>query len=179
MAGSRRRTRRKSRRGSAFNWLGLLALAVVLGVIGGGTLWFLQNPPAPREEKKTRPATPPRPAAPAESPDRFEFYDVLPDARVDVPREAPAARPSGPPPVTAPGAYVVQAGAYPAFADADRVRARLMLLNVNSQIQEAEANGATFHRVRIGPIESLDELNRLREKLRKNGIEFIVIPVGE
>jgi hypothetical protein len=33
--------------------------------------------------------------------------------------------------------------------------------------------------VRIGPIDNLDELNRLRARLRQNGIEHQVIPVGE
>jgi cell division protein FtsN len=33
--------------------------------------------------------------------------------------------------------------------------------------------------VRIGPIDNLNELNRLRARLRQKGIEYLVIPVGE
>lgn len=181
MAGSRRRARRKARAASSLSWIALLGVAVLLGVLGGGVLWLIQNPAGPAEEEAS-PAAPVRkapPPAPTESPERFEFYAMLPDAEVAVPGEPRETVPGGPPPVTTPGTYVVQAGAFPAFAEADRVRARLMLLNVTSQIQEAEADGATFHRVRIGPIDNLDELNRLRTKLRQNKIDFIVIPVGE
>jgi cell division protein FtsN len=33
--------------------------------------------------------------------------------------------------------------------------------------------------VRIGPIDNLDELNRLRARLQQNRIEHQVIPIGE
>mgnify|MGYP003493597344 CR=1 FL=1 len=62
---------------------------------------------------------------------------------------------------------------------ASRFTRRLALLGIVSEIQAADANGARFHRVRIGPIDNLDQLNRLRTRLRQNGIEYLVIPVGE
>ena len=104
---------------------------------------------------------------------------MLPDAEVDVAEQPRATGAVGPPPVSMPGTYVVQAGAFPNFAEADKVKARLALLGVVSEIQTADANGTTFHRVRIGPIDNLDELNRLRARLRQNGIEYLVIPVGD
>ena len=114
-----------------------------------------------------------------EATNRFEFYEMLPDAEVEVAEQANPARPAAPPPVSQPGTYVIQAGAFPNFADADRVKARLALLGVASVIQTAQANGSVFHRVRIGPIENLTEINRLRARLGQNGIEYQVIPVGE
>ena len=78
-----------------------------------------------------------------------------------------------------PGTYVVQAGAFPDFAEADKVKARLALLGIVAEIQTAEAEGRTFHRVRIGPIDNLDQLNRLRARLRQSRIDFMVIPVAE
>ena len=89
------------------------------------------------------------------------------------------AQPEAPPPVLVPGTYVVQAGAFPDLAEADKVKRKLSLLGVVSEIQRAEANGAIFHRVRIGPIDNLDELNRLRVRLRANRIDYVVIPIGE
>ena len=128
-----------------------------------------RSPGKPVDEQK--------PAA-TEATDRFEFYDMLPDAQVEVPEQPKASR-AALPTVSVPGTYVVQAGAFPDFAAADKVKARLALLGVVSEIQTADANGVQFHRVRIGPIENLDELNRLRARLRQNGIEHQVIPVGE
>jgi cell division protein FtsN len=114
-----------------------------------------------------------------EAADRFEFYDMLPDAEVEVTEQPQTPRVLAPPLVSVPGTYVVQAGAFPDFAAADKVKARLALLGVVSEIQVADASGTLFHRVRIGPIDNLDELNRLRARLRQNGIEHQVIPVGE
>ena len=48
------------------------------------------------------------------------------------------------PPVTVPGTYVVQAGAFPDFAEADKVKARLALLGIVAEIQTAEADGRTL-----------------------------------
>ena len=116
---------------------------------------------------------------PTEDPDRFEFYDTLPQAEVEIAENGKAAAISLPPVVT-PGTYVVQAGAFPAFAEADKVKARLALLGIVAEIQTAEADdGRTFHRVRIGPIDDLNQLNRLRARLRQNRIDFMVIPVVE
>jgi cell division protein FtsN len=115
-----------------------------------------------------------------EAPDRFEFYDSLPQAEVPIAEDgtSPSAGISLPP-VVAAGTYVIQAGAFPEFADADAVKARLALLGIVAEIQSAEADGHRFHRVRIGPIDDLDKLNRLRARLRQNSIEFMLIPVAE
>ena len=37
----------------------------------------------------------------------------------------------------------------------------------------------TWHRVRIGPITNLDELNRLRARLREADVEALVIRIGD
>jgi cell division protein FtsN len=37
----------------------------------------------------------------------------------------------------------------------------------------------TWHRIRIGPISNLDQLNRLRTILRKADVDVLVIRVGD
>ena len=132
-----------------------------------------------KQATKARSAPTGKVRPPPESPDRFEFYDLLPGAKVQVAEQPRAAHPEALPPVSVPGTYVVQAGAFPEIAEADKVKKKLALLGVASEIQRAEANGTFFHRVRIGPMENLDELNRLRVRLRANHIDYVVIPVGE
>lgn len=163
-------------------------MGALLVACGGLLAWYfrsaLSRPPGDasplaavaRSPGKSRAAQVP-PAT--EDANRFEFYEMLPDAEVEVAEQANPARPAAPPPVSRPGTYVIQAGAFPNFADADTVKARLALLGVVSVIQTAQANGGVFHRVRIGPIENLNEINRLRARLGQNGIEYQVIPVGE
>jgi cell division protein FtsN len=161
-------------------------MVALLVVLAGAAAWYLQSgdrssPPAsPPPKAKSIPKPPPPPAKPVESRDRFQFYDVLPDQEVRVGGElADTPGDPGPPPVVTPGAYVIQAGAFPNFAEADKVKARLALLGIVAEIQQADANGTVYHRVRIGPIENLDRLNQLRARLKQNRIEFLVIPVGE
>lgn len=111
---------------------------------------------------------------------RFDFYEMLPKFEVVVPErekaEAPDARPAS---IQRPGAYVLQAGSYRNFADADRVRAQLALQGIESKIQRVSIDSDTWHRVRIGPIADLPELNRMRDRLRQADIEALVIRVGE
>lgn len=193
---SRRKRRAKGRRAAG------LSRGVVIGVLllvcAGALAWYYRSalelawtsdaPATTRTApgRVSKPSVPPagkRPAAPepadAGEADRFEFYDVLPDAEVEVAVQPKTSGGATPAPVSLPGTYVVQAGAFPKFAEADKVKARLALLGIESEIQAADANGARFHRVRIGPIDNLDQLNRLRGRLRQNGIEYLVIPVGE
>jgi cell division protein FtsN len=74
---------------------------------------------------------------------------------------------------------VLQAGSYKNFADADRIRAQLALQGIESKVQKVSVDNDTWHRIRIGPISNLDELNRLRDRLRKADVDVLVIRVGD
>ncbi len=167
--------------------MGTLLLVAVLG-LG----WFFRSvlvtapdlgqPDAPAAEPavKAKPDQARQATAPATGEhERFEFYDMLPEAQVDVNVPPPARPATTPPPVSVPGIYVIQAGAYPNYAEADKVKARLALLGIVAAIQKVENKGAVFHRVRIGPINDLRELNRVRGRLRDSRIEYLVIPVSD
>ncbi len=183
-AGSRRKRRSHNRR-SAGPSRGIVVGLLLL--VCAGVLWFYRSAlelvpdgaPAAATSTAPAPAAAEPESAVAEGSDRFEFYDMLPDAEVEVPEQPETSGGAILAPVSVPGTYVIQAGAFPNFGEADKVKARLALLGIVSEIQAADANGARFHRVRIGPIDNLDQLNRLRTRLRQNGIEYLVIPVGE
>ncbi len=53
------------------------------------------------------------------------------------------------------------------------------LQGVESKVQKVSVNSDTWHRIRIGPISNLDELNRLRGILRKADVDALVIRVGD
>jgi cell division protein FtsN len=81
-------------------------------------------------------------------------------------------------PVAKPGAYMLQVGSFRHYADADRLRARLALLGMESHVQEVKTHaGQTWNRVRIGPIDNLDRLNKLRARLRQKDIKPMVVRV--
>jgi cell division protein FtsN len=110
----------------------------------------------------------------------YAFYDMLPKFEVVVPEKEKDVRPDiKSVPETRRGTYVLQAGSYKNYADADRVRAQLALQGVESKVQKVSVDNDTWHRVRIGPISKLDELNRLRQILRKAEVDVLVIRVGD
>jgi cell division protein FtsN len=117
------------------------------------------------------------PDEPAKS---YAFYDMLPKFEVVVPEKEKDVRPDTKSvPETRRGTYVLQAGSYKNFADADRVRAQLALQGIESKVQKVSVDNDTWHRIRIGPISKLDELNRLRQILRKADVDVLVIRVGD
>jgi cell division protein FtsN len=118
--------------------------------------------------------------APEQPASTYDFYDKLPKFEVVVPEKDKDVRPDlKPAPETRRGTYVLQAGSYKNFADADRVRAQLALQGVESKVQKVSVDNDTWHRIRIGPITKLDELNRLRQILRKANVDVLVIRVGD
>ena len=132
---------------------------------------------------------------------RFEFYTMLPEMEVAVPEEElkpstrPAPKPKAPavsePPAQLPDAqasttsatpadprYLIQVGSFSSANDAERLKANLALLGMQVRIQTVQINGAnTWHRVRAGPFDSLDQVNEARRNLRSNNFESMVLKV--
>jgi cell division protein FtsN len=126
----------------------------------------------------------PQKVAPADADEpatrQYDFYEMLPKFEVVVPekdrevrRDLPAAK------VERPGVYVLQAGSYRNFADADRIRAQLARQGIDARVQRVAVDADVWHRVRIGPINDLAELNRLRSQLRAADLDALVIRVGD
>jgi cell division protein FtsN len=161
--------------------LGLgLGLVVALGV-------YLRGTDFPREARVDSTATeradpPPPRASGADAQDdgetRFDFYEILPQFEVVVPEvETAAGRDAPPKVVEEPGSYVLQAGSFASLGDADRRQANLALLGIESRIQRVTIDDDVFHRVRVGPISDLDELNRVRARLRQAHIDHMLMKV--
>ena len=132
------------------------------------------------EKRRTPDADGRDPGAADDSTRSYDFYDSLPKFEVVVPEKEKDVRPDiRAVPETRRGTYVLQAGSYKNFSDADRVRARLALQGVESKVQKVSVDNDTWHRIRIGPISNLDELNRLRTILRKADVDVLVIRVGD
>lgn len=130
---------------------------------------------APPATASTKPAPP---AAAERSQTRFEFYEILPEFEVVIPegQRAPLRRDTAPRSDTSePGRYILQAGSFSSVADADRLQANLALLGIESRIQRVTIDADVYHRVRIGPIGNVDELNRIRRQLAAADIEPLLM----
>lgn len=111
---------------------------------------------------------------------RFTFYTLLPDMEVTVPGKLPDSEADKEPQaIVEPGVYVLQAGSFSTHADAERRRAELGLQGISSHIQRVKVNDRNYHRVYIGPIENLDELNMLRSRLRAAKIDVLRIRLSD
>jgi cell division protein FtsN len=112
---------------------------------------------------------------------KYEFYEMLPNFEVVVPeKEGDVKRDlPGTARVERPGVYVLQAGSYRNEADADRVRAQLAMQGIDAKVQRVAVDTDVWHRVRIGPITKLDELNKLRKQLQAADVDALVIRVGD
>ena len=112
----------------------------------------------------------------------YDFYDMLPNFEVVVPekdREVSRERDNAPAKIERPGVYVLQAGSYRKQEEADRIRAQLKVQGIDANVQRVAVDEDVWHRVRIGPITDLAELNRLRARLRAADLDALVIRVGE
>ena len=112
----------------------------------------------------------------------YDFYEMLPNFEVVVPekdREVSRERDTTPATIERPGVYVLQAGSYRKPEEAERIRAQLKIQGIDANVQRVSVDEDVWHRVRIGPITDLTELNRLRARLRAADLDALVIRVGE
>ena len=169
---------------------GILIGMVIGAGMAAGLAWYITKSPSPfvtKEQAAVKPsmdAAPPTVSAGAPASGagngkpRFEFYKVLTDKQ-DTAVVAPADRPriTPPPlvdskPIAAGEPRFLQAGSFSNPNDAEKLKARLALLGLESSIQVATIpDKGVWYRVRLGPYKDADELNRTRASLKQNGVD--------
>ena len=111
---------------------------------------------------------------------QYDFYDMLPKFEVVVPEKERDVRRDQPTvKIDRPGTYVPQVGSYRTSEDAERVRSQLGKQGVTATVQRVAVDADVWHRVRIGPMDNLEQLNRTRAQLRKADIDALVIRLGD
>ncbi|MEO9080466.1 MAG: SPOR domain-containing protein [Rhodanobacter sp.] len=90
------------------------------------------------------------------------------------------AAPASAVPVPAAGSgYLLQVGAFPSPADAETLKAKLALQGFVAQVQSANIEGQTYHRVRLGPFRSATELESVKQRLASAGFNAIALKEGK
>jgi cell division protein FtsN len=162
-------------------WMGLLiGLSIGLAVALGVFLHYRNPAPEqPTPEATAAPASaqvsetaPPAPA-PAGAPPEYDFYKMLPEQEVEVPKTASAA--PAPIPAGLRGDVTLQAGSFKGQDQAERMQARLALHGIESRIQRFTLQDETWYRVRIGPIGTVEELDAVRAKLAEAEVEATAV----
>ena len=110
---------------------------------------------ASKPPTQTRPASPPV----ATGKPKYDFYTILPEIESVVPEPGTSAHGElGKPDRDV--RYVLQAGSFANFEDADRLKASLALNGLQAGIQKVAIEGrGEFHRVRLGPYSRLENLD--------------------
>jgi cell division protein FtsN len=161
---------------------GVVLASVAFVYLGGRGHHAAESADGPRPDPHRAARAELEAAVAADKPtEKYDFYEMLPNFEVVVPEKDKEVRRDLPPgaKIERPGVYVLQAGSYRNEADAERVRAQLALQGVQAKVQRVAVDADVWHRVRIGPINNLDELNKVRRQLQAAEVDALVIRVGD
>lgn len=141
---------------------------------------------------------------PPKEKERFTFYEILKNQEVVLPSDA--AKSSRPPAVQVPsnpvtpspgtdsktntkntaavadnnaGSYIIQVASFRSQVEAEKQKASLALLGVESRIESITIDGKdTFYRVRIGPDSNWSHVQTTMSRLESNGIQALLVKVN-
>lgn len=137
--------------------------------------------PGESKEKQVTAITPEENNTADKSNTSFDFYSLLPKMEVLVPDHEVVIRAAKAPLNQAPeekGSYYLQAGAFKDHQSADRMKANLALLGIESRIVSVTLNSGVWHRVRIGPFNDSGQLNKVKNTMQANNIRSILVKVN-
>ena len=186
MTRTRRRRSFSVRRFRKPGWL-LLVVGIGIGVVGVmlgqmlahrgdgrsglGNLFssFTKSAEKAPVKKEPEPAKAPKP--------KFDFYPILPETETVLPERRARAKPVKAKPEEG-VSYILQAGSFAGFEEADNMKARLALAGLVAHIQKIIIEGkGEYHRVRLGPYENIDQLDATAAQLQKMGIKALRLRV--
>lgn len=102
----------------------------------------------------------------------FEFYESLKKDQVEIPDYAPPKEED----IQITHEFFLQVASFRRESDAESARARLILMNLNANIEPSKLqSGATTYRVIVGPYTSKSKLAKARQTLVSNGFEYLTL----
>ena len=129
-----------------------------------------------KQTKKTK--SPPKHQNKKQEEPRFDFYTILPETEIIVPdyeintrsREEQFGKAKS-------SKYIMQAGSFRDFKEADKLRAQLALMGIESRVEKAKVGNVIWNRVKMGPYTRSSSVSAIKKRLRSNGIDVIVTEV--
>jgi cell division protein FtsN len=107
----------------------------------------------------------------------FDFYTVLPKREVDIPEpDLTENKPNKKSPQSQHAAnvkYILQAGSFTSAEDAERQKAQLALVGLQSVVSKANVNGMVYFRVELGPFVDDGSYSEIKNLLIENDIAYI------
>lgn len=194
----RRQNKPAAKKKSAGGTLLGLFIGLVIGVlVAAGVVWYINKMPMPFTSKGQQlpvangkqpqpggsasvtpaplPGKPGDPIPQNSDKPRFDFYKILPGNADAIPDPKPEAADKGKKEGALKEALYLQTGSFQNAGDADNQKAKLALTGFEASVQQVMVQDKVWFRVRLGPFSKIDEVNRVRADLAKQGIEANVV----
>ena len=116
----------------------------------------------------------PKEENPNKGDNKFDFYTILPETESTVTEQEIKNNTK----TVRKDNYFLQVGAFSDEADADNMKAKLALQGFEAVVQTAMIpEKGVWHRVRVGPLSDVDQINKIRGELTTNGFNADLIKV--
>jgi cell division protein FtsN len=164
---------------------------LMLGIFLTALAWLKLGPTFPGIENQIaaqpQPTRPSKKSQTSEPEQRYDFYTILPEMEVLIPDEE-IRRPeqkkqrstsSTSSPISE-GNYMLQMGSFRRIKDAERRKAELAIIGIESTIQPVNSGTReALYRVRSGPYRSRKKIAKLRSLARQNNIDSLPIKLKQ
>jgi cell division protein FtsN len=111
---------------------------------------------------------------------QFDFYTILPEKEVVVPEYEIKTRTREERMGKAKDThYMMQAGSFKTFKEADSLRAKLAAMGIESKVQKAKVGSVNWYRVKMGPYAQTNSISAIKARLRQRGIDAIITETGD
>ncbi len=152
-------------------WTGLF-IGLVIGFAAALGLRLQDRDPSSAE----LPATTVEPSTPTDAAEGFTFPDILEQGEAGSARAEDAA---GKAPAIAMGPVALQVGWFRQLEEAEKVHARLAQHGVSARMQRLEVGDESWYRLRIGPIDTAEEIRDIRARLDEVQIQATPVTKGQ
>ena len=110
---------------------------------------------------------------------RFDFYNILPNGESKVSKEEESKLKINAQEPAVQMSYFLQVGAFQTSEEADNMKAKLALQGFEALVQTATIpDKGVMHRVRVGPLKDLEQINKTKSDLLSNGFKADLIKVN-
>lgn len=108
---------------------------------------------------------------------RFDFYNILPGSENKT--DSGNTIKDSPAPSSSTNTYYLQVGAFQTAEEADNMKATLALQGFEAVVQTApNPDKGIWHRVRVGPLNNLDQISKVKADLLNSGFKSDLIKVS-
>jgi cell division protein FtsN len=110
---------------------------------------------------------------------RFDFYTILPGSESKVSKEEESKLKENVQEPVVQKSYFLQVGAFQTSEEADNMKAKLALQGFEALVKTATIpDKGVWHRVRVGPLKDLEQINKTKSDLLSNGFKADLIKVN-